>query len=225
MGIRDFADLDYGREKRTGFPEIVFASGKTNEQLLAILKELKKKNNGAFPTIATKVSPDQAKFVRSHIKSIKYYDNAKILTVPTQSTKVKQPKKNSSDVVAVVCAGTSDVNIAEEAAILCELYGRTVSRYYDVGVAGIERLLNKIEEIRKAKVVIAVAGMEGALPSVVAGLVSVPVIAVPTSIGYGSNFNGITPLLSMLNSCALGVSVVNIDNGIGAGHLACMMIN
>jgi NCAIR mutase (PurE)-related protein len=130
--------------------------------------------------------------------------------------------KNSGE-IAVLTAGTSDLPIAEEAAVLNELYGNTVKRYYDIGVAGLHRLLNRIEEIRQAKVIIAVAGMDGALPSVVSGLVSVPVIAVPTSVGYGANFGGMAALLTMLNSCALGVSVVNIDNGIGAGYLAALM--
>ena len=212
----DYAKIDHHRELRTGYPEVVFCLGKTNEQVAGIMEKL------ALSTdlvIGTKATQEQFESVKEKVSRARYYDVAGIIAIGEPDGKTeKQVKK-----VAVVAAGTADMPIAEEAAITTELYGGEVDRFYDVGVAGIHRLTENLPEIKKANVIIVVAGMEGALASVVGGLVDKPVIAVPTSIGYGANLGGLAALLSMLNSCSLGVSVMNIDNGFGAGHLASII--
>lgn len=219
-----FAKLDISREKRTGTAEAIYCAGKTKEQLLKILQAFEE--NGCA-VLGTKCSSEQYEFVRAKMPKACYNEIAKIISIKT----VKGDHSNASTksaklrgTVAVCCAGTADLPIAEEAAMTAEFFGAKVSRHYDVGIAGLHRLLSKIDEIRKADVVIAVAGMEGALAGVVAGLVKAPVIAVPTSIGYGASFQGVAPLLTMLNTCAEGVTVVNIDNGFGAAVSACRML-
>ena len=206
----DFAKLDLTREERTGFPEVVFCSGKEDEFLLKIFDRLYKENNEVFGTRATK---EQFELIKNEYPNAGYDPVSRIL-------KIENEKKERIGNIAVCTAGTADIPVAEEAAQTAEYFGSNVTRIFDVGVSGIHRLLSKTEEIRKANVVIAVAGMEGALPSVIGGLVKVPVIAVPTSVGYGANFEGLSALLTMINSCANGISVVNIDNGYGAGYIA-----
>lgn len=210
-----FANLDFLREKRTGAPEAVFCSGKKPDQIAEIMKELSKDGHAIMATRATE--KDYAA-VKGLIPEAIFHEDARIISVnysgPGEESKVHERT------VAVVTAGTADIPVAEEAAVVAEILGCSVDRIYDVGVAGIHRLFDKIDRIRAAKVVIVVAGMEGALASVVGGLVEAPVIAVPTSIGYGANLEGISALLSMLNSCANGVGIVNIDNGYGAACLA-----
>jgi len=232
-----FANIDTHRAHRTGRGEVVFGIGKTPEQVAAIMKRL---SADTSPVIATKVGPEYYEVVREVItEGLTYYEKARLLVyMAAASTEIfsdlsgslldKSPNNlrlsaGTKGSVAIVCAGTADIPIAEEAAITAETYGASVERYYDVGVAGIHRFLDKVEEIRKAKAIIVVAGMEGALASVVGGVADVPVIAVPTSIGYGASMGGLAALLTMLNSCSLGVSVVNIDNGFGAGYLASMI--
>lgn len=213
-GVADmgFAQLDLDREKRTGFPEVIFGEGKTPEQLHAIFLKLKEH---AGRVLATRVSPRQAELVTESVPSVVYNETARTLTWH------KNPgAPATAGYVAVVCAGTSDLPVAEEAAVTAEMLGCRVERVYDVGVAGIHRLFGRLEVIRGADAVVVAAGMEGALASVVGGLVASPVIAVPTSIGYGASMHGIAALLAMLNSCAPGVTVVNIDNGFGAGYAA-----
>ncbi len=213
-GVADmgFAQLDLDRERRIGFPEVVFGEGKTAEQLRAIFLKLKEH---ADRVLATRITPEKAEAVLAELPSAKYNATARTLTWQ----KNPQPPAGSG-YVAVVCAGTSDLPVAEEAAVTAEMMGCRVERVADVGVAGIHRLFGRLELIRGADVIVVAAGMEGALASVLGGLVSKPVIAVPTSIGYGANLGGITTLLAMLNSCAPGVTVVNIDNGFGAGYSA-----
>ena len=213
--ISSFARLDFARKARTGFGETVFGQGKTPEQLAKIFAAFKKARQ---PVLATRCTAEQAAFL----------EKAKIACEwdPVSRTIVSKGRRNHTidGLVAVCTGGTADIPIAEEAAKTVEFFGGKALRLFDVGIAGLHRLLGKIDEIRKADVVIAVAGMEGALGSVIAGLVSAPVIAVPTSVGYGAGAGGIAPLLAMLNSCAEGLSVVNIDNGFGAAVCACRMI-
>jgi len=208
-----FASLDLKREKRTGFPEVVFGEGKTAEQIASIMLKL---SEHADRVMATRVSPEKAAVVvNGGLKNVMYHETARMLTW------FRRPiLRMREGYVAVVSAGTSDMPVAEEAAITLECMGSHVERVYDVGVAGIHRLFARLDTIRGASVVVVAAGMEGALASVIGGLVDKPVIAVPTSIGYGANFGGVSALLTMLNSCAPGVSVVNIDNGFGAGYNA-----
>ena len=215
-GIDDlgFARIDNHREARTGIPEVIYASGKTPEQVAGIAERMEK--NG-IPILATRASEEIYRAVVKKVPGAKY--NVQARAIVYQENEIE--KTNSY--IAVVSAGTSDIPIAEEAAITAEFLGNRTERLFDVGVAGIHRLFDKIDIIRGAKVVIVVAGMEGALASVVGGLVDKPVIAVPTSIGYGANFQGISALLAMLNSCANGVSVVNIDNGFGAACQASLI--
>ncbi len=203
-----FAKVDHHRKKRQGFPEIIYGEGKTAEQISAIITAIIAK---AEDVMVTRITADKAKDVRHQHPQCSYNETAQILY--WRQAEKKQP--DSKHYIAVICAGTSDLRIAEEAAVTAEVLGAEVRRIYDVGVAGIHRLFDHLEEIQQATVSIVVAGMEGALPSVVGGLVSHPVIAVPTSIGYGASFNGLSALLTMLNSCASGISVVNIDNGFG----------
>ena len=206
-----FAQVDTHRALRKGFAEVIYGAGKTAPQIVKIAATILKNEDRV---LITRVTPDQARMVRKKFKSAVFHAVARCVTIE------KKPLAKRPGTIAVVCAGTSDLPVAEEAVVTAEIMGNKVERTYDVGVAGLHRLLNKLEAIRSAQVVIVVAGMEGALPSVVAGLVSRPVIAVPTSTGYGANFGGLTPFLSMLNSCGSGVTVVNIDNGFGAGYAA-----
>jgi len=205
-----FAKLDHHRQLRSGFGEVVFCQGKETEQLLTIYNSFARRDVNVLGTKATKEQYEQVKEV---FPDIQYHEKAKTLIL------CRQPAEKEG-LVAVCTGGTSDIPVAEEAAITAEFFGSNVSRIYDVGVAGIHRLLSKAEEIRMANCVIAIAGMEGALGGVVAGLVDKPVIAVPTSVGYGANFGGLSALLTMLNSCAEGLAVVNINNGFGAGYLS-----
>lgn len=202
----DFAKIDHLRQERTGQPEVIFCKGKTSEQVVAIMKTMIKEGNNV---LGTKASGKMYKYVSAHIKDAKY--NALGKTISIMQHKVY----TNDSYIAIVAAGTSDLPIVEEAYETALFLGNKVEKIVDVGVAGIHRLFDKIEVIRSAKVVIVVAGMEGALASVIGGLVASPIIAVPTSVGYGANLNGITALLSMLNSCTT-LSVVNIDNGYGA---------
>jgi NCAIR mutase (PurE)-related protein len=208
-----FAELDHHRSLRTGFPEVVLGLGKTPEQIAHIAERLAARSERL---LITRVDIDAYRAVKEKVPDAIYHASARAITLDL----AKRPKLPG---VAVCCAGTSDMPVAEEAAVTAELAGSAVERMYDVGVAGLHRLLDKLPVLHSANALVVVAGMEGALPSVVAGLVSAPVIAVPTSIGYGASFNGLAPLLSMLNSCAPGVSVVNIDNGFGAGYLAAVI--
>lgn len=214
-GIDDigFASLDLSRNKRNGFPEIIYGEGKTKEQIEKIIESLEKEN---LPVLATRVDSEKGQYLLEKIPHGFYYETARAFVVNPSPI-------HSEHYIAVVTAGTSDMPVAEEAAITAETFGNPVKRIYDVGVAGIHRLFNRLDDIRGASVIIVIAGMEGALVSVVAGLVDVPVIAVPTSVGYGSNLLGLTTLMSMLTSCASGVTVVNIDNGFGAAYSASMI--
>ncbi len=210
----DFAKPDLHRAIRQGIPEVIYGQGKTPEQISAITDSLLK--NGQKTVLITRLSAESAEYV-SEKTDIKYYKEARI------GVAGEIPEPDTEGTVLIVTGGTSDIPVAEEAAVTAEMLGNKVSRLYDVGVAGIHRLLSHTEEIMSAKVIVAVAGMEGALASVVGGLADCPVIAVPTSVGYGASFGGVSALLSMLNSCASGVSVVNIDNGFGAGYIASMI--
>lgn len=206
-----FVNIDQHRNLRTGYPEAVFCQGKTSAQIAEIFFRLAESNDNIMGTRAT---PENYEAVRDLVSDALYYEEARMIVV----NRDPQPKHHRT--VAVVTAGTADIPVAEEAAVTAMMLGNPVDRIYDVGVAGIHRLFAKLDRIRQAHVVIVVAGMEGALASVVGGLVEAPVIAVPTSIGYGANLGGISALLSMLNSCANGVGIVNIDNGFGAAYLA-----
>lgn len=205
-----YAKLDTYREIRSGFPEVVFCSGKADEHLLHIYKTLYKANGEVFGTRAGK---EQYELIKAVIPEVTYDKISRIL-------KVEKPDKVRKGLIAVCTAGTADIPVAEEAAQTAEYFGNEVVRIYDVGVSGIHRLFAKLDLIQSANCVITVAGMEGALGSVIGGLVDKPVIAVPTSVGYGANMHGISALLTMINSCANGISVVNIDNGYGAGYIA-----
>jgi NCAIR mutase (PurE)-related protein len=206
-----FAQVDTHRALRKGFPEVVFGAGKSPEQVLKIALRLLEQDDRV---LITRIKPEHARLLRKRIKHAVHHEIARCVTIG------KKPAPKRSGTIAVVCAGTSDLPVAEEAAITAEIMGNQVTRLSDVGVAGLHRLLGRLDVIQSANVVIVAAGMEGALPSVVAGLVSKPVIAVPTSVGYGASFGGLAALLGMLNSCGSGVTVVNIDNGFGAGYAA-----
>ena len=208
------AHLDMDRSRRTGSPEVIYGQGKTAEDLTHIMAAL---HDAGQLALATRVNPDKAKAVCERLPSVIWHERARILDYPS---KHPLPEVEVRGTIAVVSAGTSDLPVAEEAAVIAEAFGHPVDRYWDVGVAGIHRVLGHMDKLRTASVVIVVAGMEGALASVVAGMVPCPVIAVPTSVGYGASFGGIAALLGMLNSCAAGVSVVNIDNGFGAATQA-----
>jgi NCAIR mutase (PurE)-related protein len=210
-----FAKVDHHRAVRKGFPEVVFGGGKTPVQVAAIVERLAARNANVLVTRATL---EIHRAVAAVFPLARYHAEARCLTL------LRTPPEPLPGRVAVVCAGTSDVPVAEEAAVTAEFHGATVDRIFDVGVAGIHRLLDRTETLRKAQVLVVAAGMEGALPSVVGGLVEAPVIAVPTSIGYGASFQGLAALLAMLNSCASGLAVVNIDNGFGAGYMACTIL-
>jgi pyridinium-3,5-biscarboxylic acid mononucleotide synthase len=211
-----FAKLDSHRTMRRGVPEVVFGENKTVEQMAAIGARVVKSGNNL---IITRLAADKARALKRKIPRLNYLPDPRIATVIVEPTK---PVGHGS--IMVISAGTSDIPVAEEAAICAELFGNRVSRLYDVGVAGLHRLTSNLESIKAASVLIVVAGMEGALPSVVAGLLDKPVVAVPTSVGYGTAFGGIAALLGMLNTCSSGVTVVNIDNGFGAA-LAATLIN
>jgi NCAIR mutase (PurE)-related protein len=206
-----FAQLDTHRSLRKGFPEVVFCPGKTTEQIVSIFGGLAKHEGRVM---AARIPPEEAKAVRRKFPRAVYHPEARILVLGGPAP------KTGKGTVLVVSAGTADIPVAEEAAVTAETLGSRVERLFDVGVAGIHRLFDRREILFSANVLVVVAGMDGALPSVVAGLVSRPVIAVPTSIGYGASFGGLAALLTMLNSCAPGVTVVNIDNGFGAGYTA-----
>ncbi len=208
-----FANIDHHRGLRDGFPEVVLAMGKTPMQVGAIAQRIAERGGRL---LVTRAAPEHAGAVATLLPDAVYHETARAITLE------RRPVERLPG-VAVVCAGTSDLPVAEEAAITAEMMGNEVQRIVDVGVAGIHRLLDRLPEIRAARVLVVVAGMEGALPSVVAGLVDTPVIAVPTSVGYGASFGGLAALLGMLNSCAAGISVVNIDNGFGAGYMAALI--
>ena len=208
-----FAKVDHHRVIRQGFPEVVLGLGKTPEQIADIAAEIITRGS---PLLVTRADDAAWRAVEARIGGAEYHATARCITV-------QGVMERGKGTIALCSAGTSDLPVAEEAAVTAELMGNTVDRLYDIGVAGIHRLLSQRDRLHAARVVIVVAGMEGALPSVVAGMVGVPVIAVPTSIGYGASFGGIAALLGMLNSCANGVSVVNIDNGYGAGVIASMI--
>lgn len=229
-----FARLDTQRKERSGFPEVIFCSGKPDDYLVAIYRKITELEGRAFGTRAT---PHQAALVQEAIPAAEYDPLSRILKVErsggasgnleasgsgtASGTHGASGNNGASDGRVAVCTGgTADIPVAEEAAQTAEYFGARVDRFYDVGVSGIHRLFNNMDEIRKADCVIAVAGMEGALPTVIGGMVRNPVIAVPTSVGYGANMQGLTALLTMINSCANGVAVVNIDNGYGAGYMA-----
>ncbi|SEM92981.1 hypothetical protein SAMN05518847_1011174 [Paenibacillus sp. OV219] len=207
-----FAQLDLHRELRTGFPEVIFGEGKTAEQIILIMQKMMAHNDRV---LATRIDSTKAVAIIEAIGGSVYHPIPRAVTWFHNPPEVKQ-----NGYIAVVCAGTSDLPVAEEAALTAEYMGSKVERVYDVGVAGIHRLFKKLPLIRGANAIVVAAGMEGALTSVIGGLVASPVIAVPTSIGYGANLQGLAALLTMLNSCAPGVSVVNIDNGFGAGYMA-----
>jgi len=209
-----FAKIDHHREVRKGFPEIIFGQGKTDGQIIKIAREICKRGNSL---LITRAGPRIYQKIRRKIPGCRYDPLGK-----TISLKKKRPAPGRGKIV-IITAGTSDIPVAEEAFVTCEMLGNEAERIYDVGVAGLHRLFGEMEKVRKARLIIAVAGMEGALPSVLAGLVSAPIIAVPTSVGYGASFQGISALLAMLNSCPGGVAVVNIDNGFGAAYLASLI--
>lgn len=210
--VGDFARIDHHRTLRTGFPEVVWGQGKTVEQIAQIMEAMRLRSP---MVMATRIEPDVCAKVQALVPDVRYYPLARICAIAPETLQPQYP-----GIISLICAGTSDIPVAEEAAVTAELCGFQVQRLWDVGVAGIHRLLSNQQAIANANVLIVVAGMEGALPSVVAGLADCPVIAVPTSIGYGASFGGLAPLLTMLNSCAPGIGVVNIDNGFGAAILA-----
>lgn len=203
--------IDHARAQRTGSPEVIYGEYKTPEQVLKAFELILANGNN---TLATRLKPEASQLLQDRIAGVRYVAEARI------AYKIISEHSPPSTRIGVVTAGTSDLHVAEEAAITAEFYGNIVERVFDVGVAGVHRLFHRLDTIRSCRIVIVVAGMEGALPSVVGGLIDKPVIAVPTSVGYGASFQGLAALLGMLNSCASGVSVVNIDNGFGAGFIA-----
>ncbi len=209
-----FAKVDHHRTLRVGMPEVIFCQGKTRAQVAGIFEKLAKHKNNVLATRATR---EQFAAVKQKVRAAKYEEEARAIVL------VQNKTQYGKGLITVVSAGTSDIPVAEEAVVTAELMGNEVARLYDVGVAGIHRLLAHREAISRSRVVVVCAGMEGALPSVVGGLVGVPVIAVPTSVGYGAAFQGMAALLGMMNSCASNVSVVNIDNGFGAGYVASLI--
>ena len=209
-----FAHADTHRHLRTGFPEVILGSGKTPEQIATLLAEL---GRDGVPVMATRMTPESAAQVLALVPGARYLEVARIVALGGP------PPPRGRGMIAVVSAGTADIPVAEEAAVTAELDGNQVTRVFDVGVAGLHRLLAHRATVESAEVVVVAAGMDGVLPTVVAGLFARPVIALPTSVGYGASFGGIAALLTMLNSCATGVAVVNIDNGFGAGRMASML--
>jgi len=208
-----FAKIDSQRQLRKGFPEVIFCQGKTLEQITKITKRIKETGG---KIVATRAAPEVYQEIKKIIPEVTYFKEARIVAV-------EEKKKVSSKFILVVSGGTADIPVAEEAAVIAELMGNRVERLYDVGVAGLHRLLTNSKKLLAANVLIVAAGMEGALPSVVGGLVDKPIIALPTSVGYGANFKGLSALLTMLNSCAPGIAVVNVDNGFGAGYIASLI--
>lgn len=219
MGVDEFATIDFDRKKRCSASEVIYGAGKTAVQIIQIAMELV--NGGEQIVLITRINGEKAAILITECerKSLVFYYEE----ISETFVIGKYPEADGIGKVAVVTAGTSDMKVAKEAVVTLKAFGNDVIEIYDVGVAGIHRLMDRIDEIRQATVVIAIAGMEGALASVIGGLVSAPVIAVPTSIGYGANFEGLSALLSMINSCSSGVSVVNIDNGFGAGYQASLI--
>jgi pyridinium-3,5-biscarboxylic acid mononucleotide synthase len=211
-----FAKVDTDRQRRRGFPEVIFCQGKTADQIIRIMSSLASHGQDVF---ATRCSEEQYREIAAVHTKARYDKNARIVSMDVGSAKKRQKRGK----IAVICAGTSDIPVAEEAALTAERLGANVERIFDVGVAGLHRLMKHLPILRKCRAVVVVAGMEGALPSVVGGLIDKPIIAVPTSIGYGTNLGGITALLAMLNTCVPGISVVNIDNGFGAGVAAALI--
>lgn len=209
-----FAKVDHHRALRAGMPEVILGEGKMPSQVAGIFARLAKHGGNI---LATRANEKQFAAVKKRVRAVQYRELARAIVLP------RDPTKYGKGIIAVVSAGTSDIPVAEEAVVTAEVMGNEVEHFYDVGVAGIHRLLANRKALTKARVVIVCAGMEGALPSVVGGLVGVPVIAVPTSVGYGASFQGLSALLGMLNSCASNVSVVNIDNGFGAGYVASLI--
>ncbi len=207
-----FAKIDHHRPLRKGFPEVIYCQGKTPQQIACIAQSIAKQGHAVLATRA-----DRKAFlaVKRSLKTAKYHETARIITVSS-----KQKAVSGKQNITVITAGTADLPVAEEAAVTAEFLGNKIDRLFDVGVAGIHRLLKNIDRLKKARVLIVVAGMEGALPSVIGGLIDKPIIAVPTSVGYGANFKGLSALLTMMNSCAPGIAVVNIDNGFGAAVVA-----
>ncbi|HMG74450.1 MAG TPA: nickel pincer cofactor biosynthesis protein LarB [Pyrinomonadaceae bacterium] len=205
-----YARLDHHRALRTGFPEVVFCEGKSVDQIVEILERLEQKHS---PVLATRASREVFEAVATRIPSANYFDEARIIQIGVNGAEPTQT------IVLVVCAGTADVPVAEEAAVTAGALGSRVEKLYDVGVAGVHRLLAARDRLNAANVIVVVAGMDGVLPTIVGGLVAAPVIAVPTSIGYGTGLGGVSALMTMLNACAPGIAVVNIDNGFGAGYL------
>jgi len=210
-----YARIDHHRSLRKGFPEVIWGEGKFPTQILSIMKELKRRGQNI---LITRLDGGKAKVIQKVFPKSQYYPRSKVLTYL-----VHPLKPEGKGTILVITAGTTDIPVAEEAVVTAQFMGNHVETLYDVGVAGIHRLLSERERLEAARVLIVLAGMEGALPSVVGGLVDRPVIAVPTSVGYGTSFGGVTALLAMLNSCASGVAVVNIDNGFGAGYMASLM--
>jgi hypothetical protein len=211
MADLGFAQVDLHRGLRKGFPEVVFGAGKTPPQVVAIIRQIYQREGRC---LVTRVNAEHVRAVKRRWPKAVHHEAARCLTLE------RQPGPQRPGVIAVVCAGTSDIPVAEEAAVTAEIMGNRVDRVYDAGVAGLHRLFQHLDRLLAANVAIVVAGMEGALPSVVAGQLGCPVIAVPTSVGYGASFGGLAALLGMLNSCGSGVTVVNIDNGFGAGFAA-----
>ena len=209
-----FATIDHHRTLRCGFPEVIYSAGKTPEQVAAIFSRLAKAGGNV---LATRAGREHFEAVRGQASGATYHESARCITL-FQTT-----RELTEGLIVLAAAGTSDLPVVEEARVTCEIMGQRTECLYDVGVAGIHRLLARSELLQAARVVVAVAGMDGALPGVVSGMVQAPVIAVPTSVGYGANFQGLAPLLTMLNACAPGVAVVNIDNGFAAGYLAAVM--
>ncbi len=210
--VEEFAKIDHHRSLRTGFPEVIWGQDKTPQQIARIMEVMRQRNQ---VVMATRITPEVYAILQPKVREVRYYEAARICAIAPLNIEVRY-----SGTIGILSAGTADLPVAEEAAVTAELFGFQVERLWDVGVAGIHRLLSNRHVIESATVLIVVAGMEGALPSVVAGLADSPVIAVPTSIGYGASFGGLAPLLTMLNSCAAGIGVVNIDNGFGAAVLA-----
>lgn len=206
-----YARLDHHRALRTGFPEVVFCEGKRLDQIIEILERLEQKHS---PVLATRASREIYEAVLRRLPTARYFDDARIIQLGVNGT---EPTETT---VLVICAGTADVPVAEEAAVTAQALGSRVEKLYDVGVAGVHRLLAERDRLNSANVIVVVAGMDGVLPTIVGGLVASPVIAVPTSVGYGTGLGGVSALMTMLNACAPGIAVVNIDNGFGAGYLA-----
>ena len=209
-----FAKIDHHRELRRGFPEVVFGQGKTKEQIADIAEEILKSGSNL---LITRVDSPVYDHLKGKLPGIRYNSLARVIHL-----KQKEPPRGKGKII-IITAGTSDIRVAEEAAVTCDVLGNEIEKIYDVGVAGIHRLFGEYEKIKNGRVIITAAGMEGALPSVIAGITNIPIIAVPTSVGYGTSFKGLAALLAMLNSCPGGMAVVNIDNGFGAAYMASLI--